>query len=137
MRAYLPLTLSDLQEPTPPRRRPVLIQLKPGATADQVEEALESALEDAAFASLQLEGQLRRTPCRVVAVGDVPADRPELASWKQVESLMVDLPEARIIASQVLEEEDEQTANALVEDLFEHPLGWHDASERAILAQEL
>lgn len=136
MRAYLPLTLSDLQESRPPRRSAVLIEPQPGATTEETEEAFEVALDDAAFASLQLEGQLGRTPCRVVAVGEVPSALPELGSWNQVESLMVDLPEARIIAAQALQEVDEQTANALVEDLFEHALGWHDASERESLALE-
>ncbi len=135
MRAYLPLTGSELSLEVPPDRLPLVAQVPSDLSGEEQEAEREYVLEDASFASLQALQDSGGQGGRVVAVGEVTRGNGSFTSWEQIDSLMVDGEAATAIVQQILRADDEDEANLLVEALFEEPLEWFDISERLLLAQ--
>lgn len=135
MRAYLPLMLSELDAPTPPSRPAVVATLDPALTRDEAEEALEDVLDEASYESLELVHKNSAYPRRVVAVAEVANAVQPLESWAQFQSLMVDGDEAGELISALMAETDQERADSLINALFDHPLFWHDISEKGVITQ--
>lgn len=136
MRAYLPLTLDELLDMTPPARPVVTPAESDVLSSDDLEQAMEEAMESASFDSLHLAYHSDAAPCRVVAAGDVNDAKAGFTRWDQVQSLMVDGPSGRDLARQIARCENQDDADRLVERLFDQPLVWFDISEREKLAAE-
>lgn len=131
MRLYLPLTLTELSADSPPTRDGLTASTDvPESEGSLLEEVLEETLQEAAFVSLELARSLNAPPCRVVAVGDVPAGRTQFSDWGEVQSLMRDGSEGQELARQVFTATQQESADSLLEQLFEEDLEWFDGSER-------
>ena len=116
MRTFLPLTFAELKAPTPPLR-------KSFRQLDSTEEGAVAALDDAAFASLEL-CMGTPVPGRIVAVGE-----DELLSWDNIECFHVDSDRGMSIAAKLPSANTQQELDALVAELWELPLEWYDRSE--------
>ena len=133
MRAYLPLTLNELSLAEPPNRPAVFATPSPALTSEETEEVLEDALGEASYESLELVHQSGAAPARVVAAGSADPAVGHFESWDQAQSLMVDGPEAQGLIAKLLAATDQGEVNSLIDAVFDHPLAWHDASERGAL----
>ena len=146
MRLYIPLVVSDLTGPlVSSKPGAALLQNADGRDATEYEEAAESALEQAAFASLEQCIALNSAPARVVAVASncnqtaIPdaSDRVTGLSWADVESIMADGAEGRTLVARIASSASQLEVDALVQELFELPLSWYDVLEREELALEI
>ncbi len=135
MRAYLPLSLSELKEPKPPARQPLFVDQQQYA-GEELEEKLEDGLDDAGFLSLQLAVDSDGEGGRIVAVGDLPAQTDTFSSWQQIDSFMSDGPYGQALVQQIYKTKDQAQSDALVAELFEEPLVWYDVSERLAIPEK-
>ena len=146
MRLYIPLVVSDLVGSSLPEGvDAIILQRSDKESTEQVEEASEVALEEAAFLSLQRCTETDDVPTRIVAVAVVASHQRDdqtpgalqALPWEAVESIMADGPAGQALARRALDSTSQADVDQLVEALFEIPLSWYDVSERPVLAQEI
>lgn len=153
MLCFLPLTLSELTAPNPPRRD-ALVPKPAGKSAATVhssaaehderenQETLEAdTRDDAAFISLELAREQGAFPTRLVVSFNLPVaetqPKTRAETWDAADSIFVDDRPGRSLSAELVAAQTQEEADALAEALYEEPLMWFDASEREELVRNL
>lgn len=125
VRYFLPLTPSELGDPTPPKRDALEANPDPELRGEALEEFYEAVLDEAAFQSLELVVEVNpRIPVRIVAAAACP-----IQSWGDVESFLVDAPEASALIGMLGAADTQDAMDRLVFQICEQPLEWFDGAE--------
>lgn len=153
MRLYLPATPADLAADVPPRVRAFTVLAPEGVRGEDLEVLEDDARDEAALDSLR---RLRdetpsAPPRRLVLAVDAPlthspeplepgsttgvVDLEAPVGWSDVAAYLLDEEEAEEAVRAVLVAEDQDGADAALAALWDHPLQWFDASERARLVE--
>lgn len=137
MQAYLALTADDLGRTAPPARDALLLDPADVPEGGSWDDISEDARAEAGILSLELARQEETIPTRLVASATLAKGKTRVETWAQVDSLYVDDVRGRELCAQICVTEDQDEADALVEELLAESLMWFDSGERGDLGRLL
>lgn len=162
MRVFIPALSDELLAPHPVNRPAWTARIPQGTHSELAEVYEDNALTEAALDSLELlrdeekPGTQTRALRRLVIAAEVPhaqvaflSDEPadddgvvfpvsmQSLEWTHVVAFMVDDEEAETAVQAVLEAQDQPSADAAIEHLWDYAINWFDSAERLALSNHL